>query len=73
MAIEPPITLSFDAIHLADRLGEAGALRPLARLEPAQVAQHLRRERLVHLDEVHVGERQPGALQRDAAPRAPAP
>ena len=50
------------AIDLAHRLGEPGALGPLLRLEALEVREHLRGERLVHLDEVDVA--------RASAPRA---
>jgi hypothetical protein len=51
-------------VDLTDRVGESGALGPIARQESSEVAQHLRGERLVHLDEIDVGKRQSRALQR---------
>ena len=53
------------AIHFADRLGEARALGPLLRLEASEVREHLRGERLVHLDEVDVAQREPARVERD--------
>ena len=64
IAIDPPITLS-----CARSTRRPAARTPRARPTPAtrtlEVRQHLRRERLVHLDEVDVAKRQSGALQRD--------
>src|SRR6186713_2335479 len=42
------------AVHLAHRLAETRARRPLVRVEPAKVGEHLRREGLVHLHQVDV-------------------
>ena len=52
-------------IDLADRLGAAeAALGERLRAEHLEHAEHLRGERLVQIDEVDVGERQPGAVER---------
>src|SRR5215217_1357283 len=45
-------------VDFAYRLRKSGALRPFLRLEAAQIREHLSRKSLVHLDEIHVAERQ---------------
>ena len=53
IAIEPPITFSGPS-PLAHRLGTAEPLGPDWRLEGLDIREHLRRERLVHLDQAEV-------------------
>src|SRR5438105_5083915 len=50
-------------IHFSHRVRESGSLSPILRLETAEVRQYLRRECLMHLDQIHVLEREPGTLQ----------
>ena len=65
IAIEPPITLS-----LARSTSPTGCEKPARSAhsrdsKPRRFDKHLRRERLVHLDEIDVLEREAGALERD--------
>jgi hypothetical protein len=55
-------TLQIDFAH---RCRKARTTRPFRRDKSLEIAEHLRRKRFVHLDKIHVRERQPGALQRD--------
>ena len=57
--------MSFDAIDFADGSANPPRSAQSRDLNPCEVAQHLRGERLVHLDEIHVAKSETRALERD--------
>ena len=63
-AIEPPLTLSRDAVDLAQRRARPSFFANSLRGERLEVGRDLGGEGLVHVDEVDVRERQPGAVER---------